>query len=152
VGKCLLTESEESSSDLELGSDNELDDCGLLDVVVNNDCNEDDIIVQDFIWEDMENHKGQREDFMASVGPQTVAKHRKRNCGLLVSMDIIQKPTLMSYFNTKSVISIQGSGYITRDILGLIIFTCLHCANCETISSFQGLEKLQNFPCNFTFE
>jgi hypothetical protein len=152
VGKYLLvSESEERSSDLELDSDNELDDCALLDVVVNNDSNEDDIIVQDFIWEDMENHKGQREDFMAIVGPQTVAKHGKRNCCLLVSMGIIQEPTLMSYFNTKRVMSIRGFGYITRDRLELI-FTCLHCANCETISNFQGLEKLQNFPYNFTFE
>lgn len=97
----LISESEERSSDLEFGSDNELHDFALLDVVVNNDSNEDDSIVQDFIWEDMENYEGQREDFMGSVGPQTVAKHGNRNCGLLVSMGIIQKPTLMKYINIK---------------------------------------------------
>jgi hypothetical protein len=101
VGKYLLvSESEERSSDLEFGSDNELHDFALLDVV-NNDSNEDDSIVQDFIWQDMKNYEGQREDFMGSVGPQTVAKHGKKDYRLLISMGIIQKPILMSYFNIK---------------------------------------------------
>jgi hypothetical protein len=66
VGKYLLvSESEERSSDLEFGSDIDLHDCALFDVVVNNDSNEDDIVVQDFISEDMEDYEGEREDFMA---------------------------------------------------------------------------------------
>jgi hypothetical protein len=45
VGKYLLIiESEERSSNLEFGSDSELDDCALLDFVVI-----DDSIIQDFI-------------------------------------------------------------------------------------------------------
>jgi hypothetical protein len=72
VKGCLLaSESEESLSDSEFGSENELDDCSLLDVVVVDDSDEDDI--QDFVWEDMNNYKGQRKNFTGSVGPQGAA-------------------------------------------------------------------------------
>jgi hypothetical protein len=58
--ECLLgSESEESLSDSEFDSENELGDCALLDVVVDDDSDEDDII-QDFVWEHMNNYKGQR--------------------------------------------------------------------------------------------
>jgi hypothetical protein len=33
------------------------------------------------VWEDMENYKGQRENFMGGVGPQGAAKH-DRNCDI----------------------------------------------------------------------
>jgi hypothetical protein len=42
---------------------------------VNGKCDEDDdIIIQDFVWEDMNNYMGQRKNFMGSVGPQGAAK------------------------------------------------------------------------------
>jgi hypothetical protein len=45
VEDCLLgSESEESLSDSECDSENELDDCAVLDVVVNGDSDHDDII------------------------------------------------------------------------------------------------------------
>jgi hypothetical protein len=43
----------EVSSDLELDSDNDLDGCLLLDIIVNGSNGEDND-VQDFVWEDME--------------------------------------------------------------------------------------------------
>jgi hypothetical protein len=66
-------ESEESLSESEFGSENELDDCALLDVVVDDNSDDDDII-QDCVWEDMNNYKGQRENFTGGVGPQGAAK------------------------------------------------------------------------------
>jgi hypothetical protein len=68
-----VSESEENLSDLEFDTDNELDDCALFDVV-NGDSDKDDDIIQDFVWEDMNNYKGQRQNFMGSVGPQGAAK------------------------------------------------------------------------------
>jgi hypothetical protein len=45
VKECLLTsEPEESLSDSEFDSENELDDCALLDVAVDDDSDEEDII------------------------------------------------------------------------------------------------------------
>jgi hypothetical protein len=74
VKECLLgRETKESLSESEFDSENELDDCALLDVVVDDNSDEDDII-QDFVWEDMNNYKGQRKNFMGSVGPQGAAK------------------------------------------------------------------------------
>jgi hypothetical protein len=75
VGECLLgTEYEKSLSDSEFDSDNELDDCALHEVVVDDDSDEDDDIIQDSVWEDMYYYKGQREHFTGSVGPQSAAK------------------------------------------------------------------------------
>jgi hypothetical protein len=55
VKECLLgSESEESLSDSEFDSENELDDCAFLDVVVD-DNNDEDYFSQDFVWEDMNN-------------------------------------------------------------------------------------------------
>jgi hypothetical protein len=34
-------------------TDNELDECALLDVVINYGCDEDDNTVKDFVWENM---------------------------------------------------------------------------------------------------
>jgi hypothetical protein len=47
-------------SDSECDSENDLYDCAVLDIVVDGDSDQDDII-QDFVWEDMNNYKGQRE-------------------------------------------------------------------------------------------
>jgi hypothetical protein len=64
VKECLLgSESEEILSDLEFDSENELDDCALLDVVVDDNNDEDNDIIQDFVWEDMNSYKRQRENF-----------------------------------------------------------------------------------------
>jgi hypothetical protein len=71
----LLSESEGSLQYSEFYSDNELDDHALLHVVVNDGSDEDYNITQDFVWENMENYKGQRENFTGSVGPQEAAKH-----------------------------------------------------------------------------
>jgi hypothetical protein len=76
----LGSESEESLSDLECDSENELDDCTVLDVVMDGDSDQD--IIQDFLWEDMNNYKGQRENFTGSVGPQGAVK-QVTNCGCL---------------------------------------------------------------------
>jgi hypothetical protein len=57
-----VSECEESLSDLEFDSNNELDDCALFDTVVNDDSDEDDII-QAFVWKDIKNYKGQRVNF-----------------------------------------------------------------------------------------
>jgi hypothetical protein len=59
---------------LEFDSENELDDFALLDIVVDDNIDEDDDIIQDFVWEDMINYKGQRENFTGIVGPQDAAK------------------------------------------------------------------------------
>jgi hypothetical protein len=45
----LVSEYEKSLSDLEFDSDNQLDDCALLDIVVNGDSYEDDDIIRDFV-------------------------------------------------------------------------------------------------------
>jgi hypothetical protein len=71
----LLSESKGSLLDLEFDTDNELDDCALLDVVVTYGSDEDDNITQDLDWENMENSMGQKENFMGSAGPQGAAKH-----------------------------------------------------------------------------
>jgi hypothetical protein len=53
-----------------------LEDHALFDTVVNDGNDEDDdSATQDFIWENMENCKGQRENFTGSAGPQCAAKH-----------------------------------------------------------------------------
>jgi hypothetical protein len=62
--------------------------------------------------------------------------------GLFMLMGIIQKPTLRLYFTTKRVISTSGFGdLITRNRLELIS-KCLHFANSETISNFEGPKEL----------
>jgi hypothetical protein len=59
---------------LEHDSDNEVDDCAILDVVVECDSDEDDNIIQHFVQGDMNNYKGQRENFIGSGGPQGALK------------------------------------------------------------------------------
>jgi hypothetical protein len=59
---------------LEFDSKNELDDCTLLDVVVDDNIDEDDDTVQECVWEDMNNYKGQRENFSGSIGTQSAGK------------------------------------------------------------------------------
>jgi cytochrome c556 len=71
---------EEVLSYSEFDADNELDDPAPLDAVVNDSSNEDDSITQDFVWENMQNYKRQKENFMVSVTPQGAAK-RMTNCG-----------------------------------------------------------------------
>lgn len=71
----LQSESEQSLSDLDFDTENELEDRALLDTVINEASNEDDSATQDFVWENMEHYKGRREHFTGSVGPQGAAKH-----------------------------------------------------------------------------
>jgi hypothetical protein len=76
VGEYLLpSESEGSSSDFELDTDNELDDRALPALVVNDGSEENDIITLGLIRENMEDYKGQGENLMSSDGPQGTAKH-----------------------------------------------------------------------------
>jgi hypothetical protein len=56
-------------------------------------------------------------------------------------MGVIQKPTLLSCFTTKRVISTLGFRDITQDRLKLIC-KFLHFADSEIISTFEGPEKL----------
>jgi hypothetical protein len=149
-------------SDSDFDTENDFEDHALLDTVVNDSNDEDDdSATKDFIWDNMKNYKGQRENFTGSVGPQGAAKHvmeivdvfelffskelidtivkeRYRYVGqflcghelsvtspawaqklvtageiyivlgLFMLMGIIQKPTLRSYFTTKTVISTPG--------------------------------------------
>jgi hypothetical protein len=69
----LLSESEISLSYSAFDTDDELDGHGLG--VVNDGSDEDDSITQDFVWDNMENYKGQRENIMGNIGPQGAAKH-----------------------------------------------------------------------------
>jgi hypothetical protein len=55
-------------------TENELDDRAVLDTMRNEDSNDDDSGTQAFIWENLQNYKGQRENFTGSVGPQGAAK------------------------------------------------------------------------------
>jgi hypothetical protein len=78
VKECLLgSESEEILSDSEFDSENELDDCALLDVVVD-DNNDEDNDIQDFVCEDMNIYTGQRENFMDSTS--RCCKRGYENC------------------------------------------------------------------------
>jgi hypothetical protein len=44
-------------SDSEFDSDNEMNDCALLDVVVNDNSNNNDNIIRNFVWEGVKNYK-----------------------------------------------------------------------------------------------
>jgi hypothetical protein len=69
--ECLLqSDSEQSLSDSDFVTENEFEDRALLDTVVN-----DDSATQDFVWENMENYRGQWENFTGSVGAQGAAKN-----------------------------------------------------------------------------
>ncbi|PNF32813.1 hypothetical protein B7P43_G04498 [Cryptotermes secundus] len=73
--QCLLeSDSKQSLSDLDFDTENELDDRALSDAVGNEYSDEDDSANQEFVWEDMENYRGQREHFTGSVGPQGPGK------------------------------------------------------------------------------
>jgi hypothetical protein len=75
--ECLLqSDSEQSLSDSDSDIENELEVRALLDTVENDGSKEDDdSTTQDFVWQNMENYRGQRENFMGSVGAQGAAKH-----------------------------------------------------------------------------
>jgi hypothetical protein len=68
------SDSKQSLLDSNFDTENKLEDRTVLDTVRNEDSDEDDSAAQAFIWENMENYKGQRENFMGSVGPQGPAK------------------------------------------------------------------------------
>jgi hypothetical protein len=62
--------------------------------------------------------------------------------GLFMLMGIIQKPTLRTYFTTKRLISTSGfRDIITRERLE-VICKFLHFTDHESISNFEGPEKL----------
>jgi hypothetical protein len=71
----LQFKSKQSLSDSDFDTENDLEDRALLHTVVSDGSDEDDSATQDFVWENMEYYKGQRENFMGSVGPQGAAKH-----------------------------------------------------------------------------
>jgi hypothetical protein len=70
----LQSESEQSLSDSDFETKDELEDRALLNTVINEGSDEDDSVTQDFVWEHMENYKGQRENFTGNVGSQGAAK------------------------------------------------------------------------------
>ncbi|XP_023724900.1 piggyBac transposable element-derived protein 4-like [Cryptotermes secundus] len=73
--QCLVeSDSEQSLSDSDFDSENELDDRALMDAVGNEGSDEDNSANQEFVWEDMQNYRGQREHFTGSVGAQGPAK------------------------------------------------------------------------------
>jgi hypothetical protein len=57
---------------LECDSENELEDCAVLDVLVDGDSDQDNDI-QDFVWEDINNYKGKGK-ISAAVFDQSAAK------------------------------------------------------------------------------
>jgi hypothetical protein len=75
--ECLLqSDAEQNLSDSDFDTENELEDHALLDTMGSDGSDEDgDRATQDFIWEDMENYRGQWENFMGSAGAQGTAKH-----------------------------------------------------------------------------
>jgi hypothetical protein len=75
----LQSESENSLSDSDLDTDNELEDRALLDTVITEGSDED-IARRDFIWENMDNYEGRRENFTGSFGPEC-SKICYGNCG-----------------------------------------------------------------------
>jgi hypothetical protein len=59
--ECLLqSDSDRSFLDFDFDNENELDDRAVLDTMRNEDSDEDDSGTQAFIWENMQNYKGQR--------------------------------------------------------------------------------------------
>jgi hypothetical protein len=62
-------------SDSDFDTKNELEDRALRDTVRNEDSDEDHSVTQDFVWENMENYSGQRENFTDSVGPEGAAEY-----------------------------------------------------------------------------
>jgi hypothetical protein len=50
-------------SDEDFDTENELDDRALIDAVGNEGSDEYDSANQEFVWEDMENYRGQRDHF-----------------------------------------------------------------------------------------
>jgi hypothetical protein len=66
--ECLLqSDSDQSLSDSDFDTDNELEDRAVLDTMRNENSDEDDSGTQAFIWENMQNCKRQRENFTGSV-------------------------------------------------------------------------------------
>ena len=70
----LESDSEQSLSDSDFDTENELDDHVLIDAVGNKGSDENDSVNQEYVWEHMENYRGQREHFTCSVGAQGPAK------------------------------------------------------------------------------
>jgi hypothetical protein len=74
--ECLLqSNSEQSLSESDSETENELEDRALIDTLGNDGSDEDDGSgTPDFVWENMENYRG-REIFTGSAGAQGAAKH-----------------------------------------------------------------------------
>jgi cytochrome c556 len=75
--ECLLqSDSEQSLSDSNFDPENEFEDRALLDTLGSDGSDEDeDSATQDFVWEDMENYRGQRENFTGGARAQGAAKN-----------------------------------------------------------------------------
>jgi hypothetical protein len=65
----LLGKPEQSLSDSKFDAENELNNCAFLDNVINDRSDED------FIWENMQTYKGQRDNVIGSVGCKSAAKY-----------------------------------------------------------------------------
>jgi hypothetical protein len=84
----LQSDSEQNLSDSGSDIENELEDRALLDTVEN-----DDSAIQAFVWQNMDNYRGQRENFTGSVGAQGAAKHVRKLW------------MLSSYFSTQNLLT-----------------------------------------------
>jgi hypothetical protein len=83
--ECLLqSDSDQSLSDSNFDTENELDDRAVLDAMRNEHSDVDDSGTQAFIWENMQNYNGQRENFTGSVEPQGPVK------GVMEIVDIFE--------------------------------------------------------------
>ena len=58
-------------------SDNEIDNLAVADAIVNNDSDDEEILTvnKNFVWEDMENYHGHREQFSGDSGPRNGAEN-----------------------------------------------------------------------------
>ncbi|KAG8239348.1 hypothetical protein J437_LFUL017961 [Ladona fulva] len=167
----VISDSDESLSSGS-GSDDYIEDRSELDVVkyISNEAEEE--ITEDFVWEDIVNYVGNREEFIGGHGPQNEAKDmndlvtyavKQRNIlkksriaswravtveeiytvlGIFMLMGIIQKPTISSYFPTKRILSTPGFADVISRDRLEIICKYLHFSDNEA-KDYSGPSKLR---------
>lgn len=86
--------SEERLLDSKSDSGSELDNCALLGVVVDDNNDEGDEIIQNFIWEDMNSYKIQSKSLTGSVGLLGAAEQ------------VTEIVDINEFFNTKLIVKI----------------------------------------------
>ncbi|KAG8239608.1 hypothetical protein J437_LFUL018429 [Ladona fulva] len=160
-------------------SDDYIEDRSELDVVKYISDEAEEEITKDFVWEDIVNYVGNREEFIGGHGPQNEAKDMndlvtyavKRGnilkksriaswravtveeiytvLGIFMLMGIIQKPTIRSYFSTKIILSTPGFSDVISRDRLEIICKYLHFSDNEA-KDYSGPSKLRKiFPVIF---